>query len=89
MDGSWQSAQTWAGLKEDFVRIESFASRVPQSVRRQIRAASDAIESGKLEIFSGRLVTNDGKQLQEEGVLDDEQLHKMAWLTEGVIGRIR
>lgn len=89
IDGNWTSDQTWGGLKEDFVRIESISSKVPQSVRRQVRTATAAIESGKLDIFSGRLVNNDGKVLQEEGSLSDELLHKMDWLTEGVIGRIR
>jgi simple sugar transport system substrate-binding protein len=89
LDGSWTSANTWGGIADDFVRLESLARKVPASVRRQIRTQADEIAKGKLLPFSGPLRSNDGKLRVEDGFLTDEALHRMDWLAEGIIGKIR
>jgi simple sugar transport system substrate-binding protein len=89
LDGSWASADTWGGIDEDFVRLESFSRKVPSAVRREIRERSDDIAKGKLVPFSGPLKSNDRKLRLAEGVMTDEALHRMDWLAEGIIGRIR
>jgi basic membrane protein A len=89
LDGTWTSGDTWGGVAEDFVRIESFARKVPATVRREIRSRAEAIAEGKLHPFAGPLRSNDGKVRLEEGVLTDDALHRMDWLAEGIIGRIR
>jgi basic membrane protein A and related proteins len=88
LDGSWTSANTWGGIADDFIRLESFARRVPASVRRDIRSRSEDIAKGKLLPFSGPLKSNDGKQRVENGFLTDDALHRMDWLVEGIVGRI-
>jgi simple sugar transport system substrate-binding protein len=89
LDGSWTSANTWGGLADDFVRLESFARRVPASVRREIRNRGEDIAKGRLLPFSGPLKSNDGKQRVADGFLTDEALHRMDWLVEGIVGKIR
>ena len=89
LDGTWKSRNTWGGLAEDFVRVESISRKVSASVRRQVRACGDEIATGKLMPFSGPLKSNDGKLRLEDGVLTDDALHRMEWLSEGVIGKIR
>jgi simple sugar transport system substrate-binding protein len=89
LDGTWSSTNTWGGIAEDFIRLESFSRRVPASLRREIRACSDDIATGKLLPFSGPLKSNDGKVRLEDGVMTDEALHQMDWLVEGVLGKIR
>ena len=89
LDGSWTSANTWGGLAEDFIRLESFARRVPAAVRREIRMRGEEIAKGKLLPFSGPLKSNDRKLRVEDGFLTDEALHRMDWLVEGIVGRIR
>jgi simple sugar transport system substrate-binding protein len=87
--GTWTSAETWGGIDEDFIRLESLSRRVPSSVRQQIRARSAEIAGGKLVPFSGPLRSNDGQVRLGNGVMTDEALHRMDWLVEGVVGRIR
>jgi basic membrane protein A and related proteins len=87
--GTWGTAQTWGGIDEDFIRLESLARRVPSSVRRELRQCSDDIVHGRLVPFSGPLKSNDGKLQLSEGVMTDEALHRMDWLVEGIVGRIR
>ena len=89
LDGSWTSANTWGGMADDFVRLESLARKVPAAVRREIRTHADDIIKGKLLPFSGPLKSNDGKLRVEDGFLTDDALHRMDWLVEGIIGRIR
>ena len=89
LDGTWTSTETWGGLDEDFIRLESFSRRVPSSVRQEIRARNEDIARGKLLPFSGPLKSNDGQLRVGEGVMDDDALHRMDWLVEGIIGRIR
>ncbi len=89
LDGTWTTGNTWGGIAEDFVRLESYSRKVPASVRRRIRAAGEEIAEGKLVPFSGPLKSNDGKLRVEDGVMTDDALHRMDWLVEGIIGRIR
>lgn len=89
LEGRWSTGNTWGGLADDFVRLEPIASRVPASVRRQVRRAEAEIIEGKLLPFGGPLRSNDGTTRLEEGFLTDSALQQMDWLVEGVIGRIR
>lgn len=89
LDSNWASADTWGGIAEDFVRLESISSKLPLSVRRAVRASSAEIAAGKLLPFSGLLKSNEGKVQLEDGFMTDYALHHMDWLAEGVIGRIR
>jgi simple sugar transport system substrate-binding protein len=89
LDGTWTSANTWGGIDQDFIRLESFSRKVRSSVRQEIRKASEDIAEGRLIPFSGPLKSNDGKVRLGDGVMTDEALHRMDWLVEGVIGRIR
>ena len=89
LDGVWASADTWGGLAQDFVRVESISRKLPLWVRRTVQARRDEIADGKLVPFSGQLKSNDGKVRLEDGMLTDDALHRMDWLAEGVIGKIR
>ena len=89
LDGSWTTANTWGGLAEDFIRLDSLSRRVPASVRREIRVHGELIAKGKLRPFSGPLKSNDGEVRVEDGFLTDEALQRMDWLVEGIIGKIR
>jgi basic membrane protein A len=89
LDGTWTTENTWGGIAEDFVRLESYSRKVPASVRRRIRAVGEEIGEGKLVPFSGPLKSNDGKLRVEDGLMTDDALHRMDWLVEGIIGRIR
>ena len=89
LGATWASADTWGGIADDFVRVESISRKMPASARREIRARNDDIAEGKLVPFSGPLKSNDGKVRLEDGVLTDDALHRMDWLAEGVIGKIR
>lgn len=89
LNGNWTSVNTWGGIARDFVRVESISRKVPASVRRTVRARASDIAEGRLLPFSGPLRSNDGKLMLEDGYMTDEALHRMDWLVEGVIGRVR
>jgi simple sugar transport system substrate-binding protein len=89
LNGNWTSVNTWGGIARDFVRVESISRKVPASVRRTVRARASDIAEGRLLPFSGPLRSNDGKLMLEDGYMTDAALHRMDWLVEGVIGRVR
>ncbi|HTH79605.1 MAG TPA: BMP family ABC transporter substrate-binding protein [Ramlibacter sp.] len=73
LDGTWKTGNVWGGVKEGMVRIEGFGPKVPQAVRDEALARQKDIASGKLKPF---------------GNLTDEQILKMNYLVDGVIGKI-
>jgi basic membrane protein A len=89
LDGTWSTANTWGGVDEDFIRLESFSRRVPSAVRRAIRTTSDDIARGTLLPFAGPLKSNDGRLQVGHETMTDDELHRMDWLVEGIVGRIR
>jgi basic membrane protein A and related proteins len=73
LDGTWKTGNVWGGVKEGMIRIEGFGPKVPQAVRDEALARQKDIASGKLKPF---------------GNLTDEQILKMNYLVDGVIGKI-
>ena len=73
LDGTWKSATVWGGVKEGMIRIEGFGAQVPRSVQDEVLARQKDIASGRLKPF---------------GQLPDEQILKMNYLVEGVVGKI-
>ena len=90
LDGTWKPANTWGGVKEGMVRIEGFGPKVPKAVRDEALAREKDIASGQLEPFAGPIVDNAGHPVLAAGQsLSDEQILKMNYLVQGVIGKVR
>ena len=85
LDGRWQPAQLWGGVKEGMVRVGDFGPRVPAVVRDEVLARQRDIGAGRLHPFSGPLVDNTGQSRLARGQrLADAQIQGMNWLVEGV-----
>ncbi len=88
LEGSWAPDRTWGGIKDGMVNLDVVNGAVSPAVRRQINQVRQQIMVGTHPIFGGVLRANDGTVRQLGGSLSDENLQKMNWLVEGVIGRI-
>ena len=64
LDGQWQPAQLWGGVKEGMVRVGEFGPRVPAAVRDEVLARQREIGAGRLRPFSGPLVDHTGQTEQ-------------------------
>ncbi len=92
LDGTWQSASVWGGVKDGMIRVDGFGSKVPAKVRDEVLARQADMAAGRLAVFSaGKAAVRDnqGKTVIEAGKsLDDGQILGMNWLVEGVQGSV-
>lgn len=89
-NGSWQSSDTWGGVKEGMVKVEHFGPKLPQAVRTEVLARQKQMAAGTLQPFravQAAVRDNQGQVRIPPGTqLSDAQLLQMDWLVEGVLG---
>ena len=89
INGTWQSKQTWGGVREGMVKIEAFGPRMPARVQAELLKLQKAVGKGSLQPFAGPLFDNqDGVVLAKGQTLSDEQILKMQFLVKGVVGQL-
>ncbi|MCY3879946.1 MAG: BMP family ABC transporter substrate-binding protein [Rhodobacteraceae bacterium] len=89
LDGSWESIDTWHGIKEGMVEIGEFSDQIPADIQAEAQAISDAIVSGEYHTFTGPLNRQDGSPWLAEGeTADDGTLLGMNFYVEGIEGSI-
>lgn len=88
-DGSWESTDTWDGLKEGMVTMAPYGDAVPQDVRDAADAVKASIIDGSFHPFQGPIKNQAGEVKVKEGeTIADGDLAKMGWYVEGVDGTI-
>ncbi|MCI8539762.1 MAG: BMP family ABC transporter substrate-binding protein [Oscillospiraceae bacterium] len=95
LDGAWRKAADtegpkainyWWGMSAGVIDV-FFSRNLPIGTRRLIELLRESITSGAIQPFSGALYAQD-RQVQAEGVMTPEEIIKMDWLAENVIGSI-
>ncbi len=90
MDGTWKSERKFGSLASDFLSIAPFGPAVPADAVRVVKATKQAFISGQRHAFQGPIKDNRGVERVETGqVLTQDDLGRMNWLVEGVIGQPR
>ena len=88
-DGSWQSVQTWHGIKDGMVGIGDFSEVIPADVRAEAEALKQSIIDGSYHPFTGPLNKQDGSVWLADGeVADDGALLGLNFYVEGISGDI-
>ncbi|WP_171239048.1 BMP family ABC transporter substrate-binding protein [Ruegeria sp. HKCCA5763] len=89
MDGTWESANTWDGIREGMVAIGEISDAVPADVKEEALALKAAMAAGEYHPFTGPLKRQDGSDWLTEGeVADDGTLAGMNFYVEGLEGEI-
>ena len=89
MDGSWESMDTWDGIKPGMVVMAPYGDAVPEDVRAAADAVVAGITDGSLHPFQGPINNQAGELVVAEGeTLDDGTLLGMNYYVEGVQGEI-
>ncbi|MBY6082036.1 BMP family ABC transporter substrate-binding protein [Ruegeria arenilitoris] len=89
MDGTWESVNTWDGIKEGMVEIGEISDAVPAGVKEEALALKAAIADGSYHPFTGPLNKQDGSAWLAEGeAADDGTLAGMNFYVEGLEGDI-
>ncbi len=89
MDGTWESANTWDGIREGMVAIGEISDAVPADVKEEALALKAAMAAGEYHPFTGPLKKQDGSDWLAEGeTADDGTLAGMNFYVEGLEGEI-
>ena len=90
--GEWKSQDTWGGVREGMIRVDSFGPRLPKQVREEVQQRQQDIAKGKLHPFHAGaqgIRDNAGQVRVPAGsTLDDAAILNMNWLVEGVQGQL-
>ncbi|QSF46137.1 BMP family ABC transporter substrate-binding protein [Paenibacillus tianjinensis] len=89
MDGTWTNEQYSGGMDDKMVDIAPFGNKVPDDVKKLVEDAKAKIISGELNVFTGPISDNQGKEQVKAGqTLTLEEVLGMNWLAKGVEGTI-
>ncbi len=90
LDGKWQSASVWGGVKEGMIRVDAFGPKVPAHVQKEVNQRQKDIGAGRLHPFHAKQAAvrdNEGREVIARGkTLTDEQILGMNWFAQGVVG---
>lgn len=72
IEGTWDGSNYYGGMTEGLVEITDLADFCVEGTQEKVDEAMAQILSGSFNVFDGRMETNDGKVIGEEGkTLDD------------------
>jgi basic membrane protein A len=90
MDGTWKSENILGNLASDMITIAPFGQAVPQDAVKLVNGAKKAFVDGKKEVFAGPIKDNKGVERVKAGEFwSTDNLGKMDWLVEGIIGQTK
>jgi basic membrane protein A len=88
MDGTWKSENILGGLGDDYLTIAPFGPSVSPDTVKLVNAKKQEFISGKAQAFQGPIRDNKGVERVKAGeVFPLDDLRKMDWLVEGVVGQ--
>jgi basic membrane protein A len=87
LNNTWRTHAVWGGIKDGMVKLEGWGPTVSADVKELVQSRQQAIVAGKLTPFDAPLKDNQGKVRLSKGSLTDEELSKMDYYVEGVVGR--
>lgn len=89
LDGTWESVDTWDGIREGMVGIGEISDAVPADVKAEALAMIDAIAAGEYHPFTGPINKQDGSPWLADGeVSEDGPLLGMNFYVEGLTGDV-
>ena len=89
LDGKWQSADVWGGIREGMIRVGHFSPKVPAQVRQQVERLSNDLARSKVRVFSGPIIDREGQLRIPKGrVASDAEILNMNYLVQGVQGAL-
>jgi len=90
MDGTWKSENLLGNLASDYLSIAPFGSAVPAEAIKLVNETKQEFIGGKKNVFQGPIKDNKGAERVKAGEhWSMDNLGKMDWLVEGVIGQPR
>ena len=90
MDGTWKSENILGSLASDMIAIAPFGPAVPPEAVKLVNDTKKTFVDGKKEVFAGPIKDNKGVERVKAGEFwSMDNLGKMDWLVEGIIGQTK
>ncbi|HEX6708500.1 MAG TPA: BMP family ABC transporter substrate-binding protein [Albitalea sp.] len=86
--GTWTPKPVWGGMKDGLVALAPFGADVPKEAAALVEARRRAIVEGRFKPFSGRLVDSEGRVRLDKGAMGDQEIARMNWFVQGVVGSL-
>ena len=89
LDGTWQTSDTWGGIKEGTVALAPWSKKLPDDVVKLAETARQGIAAGTLHPFTGPINKQDGSPWLKAGEkASDKDLLSMNFYVEGIEGTL-
>lgn len=90
LDGTWEPALTFGGLKDGFIDFAPYGPDVSDEILELVDERKAGIIDGSFDIFAGPILDNQGNEVIAAGdtVPFDVRFECCQWLIEGVVGEI-
>jgi basic membrane protein A and related proteins len=90
MDGTWKSENILGNLASDMITLAPFGPAVSPEAVRMVDDKKKSFLDGKKEVFAGPIKDNKGAERVKAGEhWSTDNLGKMDWLAEGIIGQTK
>ena len=80
LNGTWKSQSSWDGMAEGTVSMAPYTN-MPEDVAKMAAETAEAIKTGKLNPFGGKITKQDGSVVEN---VDDGMILGMNWYVKGV-----
>ncbi len=89
LDGTWRPQPAWGGIGDGLVQLSALSPSLPANVVQAVEQRRADIVARRFQPFAGPLVDQSGAlRLPAGAALSDEQIAKMNWFVEGVVGSL-
>jgi hypothetical protein len=90
MDGTWKSENILGTLASDMITLAPFGPAVPPEAIKMVNDTKKSFLDIKKEVFAGPIKDNKGAERVKAGEhWSTDNLGKMDWLAEGIIGQTK
>ncbi len=87
IDEKWEPIFLRCGVADGCMTIAPFGPKVPQEVQDKVGSLLEDLKSGKMAIFDGPIVDQDGTvRIAVGSTLSDEEMGNVDWFVKGVVG---
>jgi basic membrane lipoprotein Med (substrate-binding protein (PBP1-ABC) superfamily) len=87
IDGTWTPQFLRCGISEGCMALAPWGPKVPQEVKDKVTQTLADMDSGKIVLFAGPIVDQDGNVVVKEGeVLSEDAMSNLTWFVKGVLG---
>ncbi|KKW68128.1 membrane protein [Lampropedia cohaerens] len=89
IDGTWQSRQSWWGVKEGAIDLVSLADDIPAEIKERVEQVRQGLKDGTFQIWKGPILGQNGEEILADGQVGDDAFKLgIKFYVKGVEGQV-